>query len=198
MGTTRQVILASQSPQRRVMMETLGVPFQAVPAHLDELAITAPTQVERAAAVALAKAQTIAALYPNAVVLAGDTYVLFNDTALEKPRSLEEALQMLRTQSGQQLVAVTGVAYLDPEHHIVENTTIQTEFAFRELSEAEIERYVTTEPVVTWSAAFCPAYATGAALVAHTNGSFTSFTHGFPLEFFVPLLQRSGVVPYAK
>jgi septum formation protein len=194
MATTRQVILASQSPQRRALMETLQVPFITAPADLDELAITAPTQVERAAAVALAKAQKVAQLYPDAIILAGDTYIVHQGRALEKPQSLDEARQMLREQSGQTHTEITGVAYLDPEFGIFENTTIQTECTFRELSETEIEHYVTTEPVLTWSAAFCPAYATGAALVASTRGSFTGFTHGFPLEFFVPLLRKSGVL----
>lgn len=203
-----KIILASQSPQRKAMMETLDIPYEIMPADIDELAISATTHVERAAAVARAKGQKIAELMQKKselagsaegfVILAADTYVEDPKTqrALEKPESLNEARDMLRYQSGKTLIEHTGVFWLQcvaGEMHEVSNTVSAT-ITFRDVSDAEIERYITTEPVMTWSGAFCPAYPTGAALIAKIEGSFTGFTHGFPLEFFVPKLRAVGAL----
>lgn len=189
----QQIILASQSPQRQAILATLGLPFTAQPADIDEQAITAPTQQLRAQKIAQAKASKIQTLNPEAIVIAGDTYVVHQDRVLEKPKSLAEAKEMLQYQSGKTLEALTGVCYLDAVHHIEHRETIVTEFTFRELSEAEIDYYVASEPVLTWSAAFCPAYNSGMALVASSSGSFTSFTHGLPLEVVATQLGLSGV-----
>lgn len=190
------VILASQSPQRRAMMNTLGIPFEVMPAAIDEKAIVAATQVERAEQVARAKAEAVSRESTGnpAIIIAADTYIVDGDLVLEKPESLAEAQEMLRHQSGRTLVALSGFCYLDAEHLIDYSTTVTTECTFRHLSDQEIEEYVTTEPVLTWSAAFSPAYASGAALIASVSGSLTSFTYGLPMEELIPLLQQSGAL----
>jgi septum formation protein len=199
--TNMRVILASQSPQRKAILSTLGIEFEVKPADIDEQAITAATQKKRAELVARAKAETIAATFPqqtssdlSMIIIAADTFVVDSaDNPLEKPVDLDEARSMLRRMSGNSLVEYTGVCYLDASAGIDFSTTIATELTFRDLSAAEIEKYVTEEPVMTWSAAFCPAYDTGAALIAQVNGSMTSFTHGLPIEEIVPLLRKSGL-----
>ncbi len=189
------VILASQSPQRKTIMETLGIPFEVLPADIDEQAIKANDHKQRAQLIAQAKAQAVSRQRPDAVILACDTFTVdvATATAFEKPADVEEAKRMLRAQSGKELMAYTGVCYLDQIDDFEESTTIETSCAFRELSDEEIEHFVMNEPVTTWSAAFCPAYPSSAALLSEVSGSLTSFTHGFPVEFFVPLLQKSGV-----
>lgn len=191
---TRQIILASQSPQRKAILLAIGVPFEVIPANIDEKSIQAKDQETRASKIATAKANAISVQYPEAIVIAADTYIVDGNQALEKPESLEEARQMLRQQSGREVFEYTGVCYIDPIKKIKHIGTAITELVFRKLSEREIERYVTTEPVLTWSAAFCPAYDSGAALIDHINGSFTGFTYGLPLEVIIPLLKKSGAI----
>ena len=187
------LILASQSPQRAAMLKTLHLPFKTAPANIDEAAITATTHQERAQKVALAKAKAVAKKFPKAIILAGDTYVVLNDEALEKPANLDQARAMLHQLSGATSVEYTGVCYLDPARHLEISDTIETQVTFRQLTEAEIEHYVTTEPVTTWSAAFCPAYTNSAVFIERIEGSFTNFTHGLPVEFVVPRLKKAGM-----
>lgn len=189
----RKIILASQSPQRNNMLKQLRIPFEVVPSYIDEAAITAQTHVERAKQVALAKAKEVQEQYPDAIIIAGDTYVVDGEKEFEKPRSIEEAREMLAYLSGRSVQELTGFAYLDPKQNIEVNTTVVVSFTFRELSKEEIENYVANEPVLTWSAAFCPAYDSGAALIADVQGSLTSFTHGLPIELVTENLKRSGV-----
>lgn len=188
----RQLILASQSVQRQAMLQTLGVEFQVVPSNIDEYAITAESQVERAKAIALAKAQAVAALHPEAVILAADTYVIKDGESLEKPTSKAEALVMLQKQQGQELIEVTGVCLIDPDRPEPRNQVSTTTFSFRPLTQAQMSAYVENNPVTTWSAAFCPAYVEGMSLIAQFSGSFTGFTHGLPIELVQAWLREAG------
>jgi septum formation protein len=179
-----------------MLFEALGIPFQAVPADLDELAIQDLDLVKRAEKVARAKAEAVQARHPDLIIIAADTYLIFQGEALEKPTSLNHAAEMLKTQSGQTLVEVSGVCYLDQSHDLNFSTTVSTEVTFRELSDQEINHFIEVNQakVLTWSGAFSPAYPSGAHLIESTTGSYTSFTYGFPVEVVVPLLKKSGVM----
>ncbi|MBD3279885.1 MAG: hypothetical protein GF390_04240 [Candidatus Pacebacteria bacterium] len=192
--TQRQIILASQSQQRKNILATLGLQFKVIPADLDEQAVQAKTEVQRAVKIAHAKAHIVSQQHPQAIVIAADTYCLLNNQALEKPQDLSEAQKMLQAMSGQEMRALTGFCYLDPQHHITYQQSIVTQFGFRWLTQAEIDYYVHRQPVLTWSAAFSPAYDAGTSLVAWSKGSLTSFTHGLPIEEVVKCLQKSQVL----
>lgn len=204
------IILASQSPQRKALMKTLGIEFRVIPADIDEQAVTEKDPKKRAVEIAKQKALSVHTRYPNSIIIAADTYIILNDKILEKPQSLAEAREMLEQQSGRVATEVTGFYYVDGRgksegRRAKENdkahgpgfeygAVAEAEVAFRDLTQAEIEKYVTTQPVLTWSAAFCPAYDSGVRLIKKINGSFSGFTHGLPLEELIPQLERSGVM----
>lgn len=189
----QKIILASQSPQRRNLFATLRVPFVAVPADIDEKSINDTDLKKRAEKIAIAKAEKVQQDYPDSIVIAADTYLIYDDQAMEKPVSVAEAKEMLLSFSGKTLNEVTGVCYLDDVNKIRHSEVVIVSLTFRDLSETEIDQYVAEQPVTTWSGAFCPAYAEGAGLIASLEGSFTGFTHGFPIELIVPLLKKSGI-----
>lgn len=191
---SRTVILASKSPQRKNIMQATGVEFEVVPADIDEQAVIEANPHQRAGLIAQKKAEAVQKKHPLAIVIAADTYIVLNDEVLEKPQNLAAAKEMLTKQSGQVLTELTGFCYLDPVEKIEFTKTAVVEVEFRRLSAAEIDGYVTTQPVLTWSAAFCPAYDSGASLIKSINGSFTGFTHGLPLEELIPLLEQSKVL----
>ena len=62
------------------------------------------------------------------------------------------------------------------------------------LSESEIEHYVKTEPVLTWSAAFSPAYDSGMALIENVRGNLTAFSHGLPIDLLIDFLKEIKVL----
>lgn len=189
----RLIILASQSPQRQKLLATLPISFRSQPANIDEAAIQDADPVVRARLVAEAKLTAVHKHHPLAVLLAADTFVVLDGKTLEKPQNLTEAAQMLTALSGQEALAVTGFAYQDDLNEISYRGSVTTRFGFRELSDSEIFQFVEHNPVTTWSASFSPAYDQGIALVSWIDGSFTSFTHGLPLELVVPLMQQSGI-----
>jgi septum formation protein len=189
----RKIILASQSKQRQKLMQALALDFEIQPSGIDEQAIQAKTPMQRAELIAQAKAKHVQQQQTQAIIIAADTYGLLDDKILEKPQTKQEAISMLQALSGQEFLAITGFAYLDPIAQLDVSLAKTVTVKFRDLSQVEIERYVATEPVLTWSAGFSPAYDSGLALTAFVNGSLTAFTHGLPVEELVDLLRESGV-----
>ena len=187
----QRIILASGSPQRKSIFSVLNIPFEAIPADIDEKAIRDDDLKKQAEKIARAKAEAVAS-ENKGIVIAADTFVVLRGQVLEKPKDLAEAEEMLKLQSGQPAVVYTGFCYLDGEKGINFSTTSTIDIEFRELSAAEIKDYVNKFPVTGWSAAFSSAYPYGVTLISQINGSLTGFTYGLPLDLMIPLLRQSG------
>lgn len=187
----QKIILASGSLQRKNLFAVLNIPFEVIPADIDERAIREDDLKKQAEKIARAKAEKVASENVG-IIISADTFVVLDNKVLEKPKDLEEAKQMLELQSGQEGFVYTGFCYLDRENKIDFSTTSVIGMKFRELSEVEIDEYVKKFPVTDWSAAFSPVYPYGATFINEISGSFTGFTHGLPLDLLIPLLRKSG------
>lgn len=152
---SRPIILASGSPRRRQFLSQLGIEHVVRPADVDETPLPGEEPLRYAARIAALKAETTgsqaaAAGERDVVVLAADTIVISPDGAiLGKPADPAAAVTMLRTLSGKAHVAATAhcvsVVGSAPAHEVA---LAQTTVWFRDLSDAEIERYVDTgEPL---------------------------------------------------
>lgn len=183
-----KIILASQSKQRLNLIKTLAFPIEVLPANIDEQAVPFVDQYDKAEKIALAKAQKIAETEKDAIIVAADTFCYLQGKILEKPKTIAEAKEMLRFQSGQKIEVLTGYAFLNTHTGVSKSGCETVAVEMRQLSEAEIEKYVSTEPVLTWSAAFSPAYDSGMALVKSIDGNLTAFTHGLPIDLLVRFL----------
>lgn len=188
----QKLILASQSKQRKMMMELLGLPFETIPADIDEKAIRSDNPKIQAEAIAKAKAEKIAS-ERDGVIVAGDLFCMVEDRILEKPQSLDEAKEMLRLQSNRTQVVYCGFVYFDRQHGIEVVTCVTTDLVFRELTDEEIETYVRTYPVTSWAAGYAP-LEYGVSMIKEIRGSYTAI-HGLPLELLIPLLRQSGFEP---
>lgn len=186
-----RIILASGSASRKSLLSALQIPFEVIPAEIDEKSIRDIDLKQRAEKIARAKAEKIISEHEG-IVIAGDTFVALGETVLEKPIDLDDAKRMLRMQSGKHVRVLTGFCYIHKKQEIDFSTGIVIDVTIRELSDMEIETYVRSSPVLTWSAAFSSAYSSGAALIAEMEGSFTGFVYGLPAELLVPLLRKSG------
>ena len=127
-------------------MTLIGVAHEVRPADIDETVIDGESPTAHTERLALAKAQAVAAVEPNALVLAADTIVVVDDRILGKPRNAGEAGEMLAALSGRMHTVVTGVAaaYGDSAHADVEQVAV----TFRPLSTEEILAYIATgEPM---------------------------------------------------
>lgn len=137
----KKIILASQSPRRKQLLEWAEVPFEIIiqttdesyPAHLpaDEIAI----HIARNKALAIEHSHQ-----PLVPILAADTIVVLKNEIIGKPASREDAINTLQKLSGQKHQVITGVVILQSGKEIAFADT--TEVEFHPLSIAQIEFYV--------------------------------------------------------
>ena len=140
-----QIILASQSPRRRALLELMGLDFSVRAADIDETMDPSADPVHEVARVSRAKAMAVDAL-PEDVVIAADTIVVLERTILGKPGTPARAAEMLRLLSGRDHQVMTG--YTIRRGDAVLTDTEVSHIFFRPLTEAEIDAYVETgEPL---------------------------------------------------
>ncbi len=138
----RKIILASASPRRSHLLEQAGFNFEVRPQNVEEVwPLDLPLE-KVAAYLAQKKAQAAKSLLDQGdIILAADSVVLLEDRIFEKPANAREAHDMLRALSGQEHTVITGVCLLDHQREEVLSGITQVQFA--ELSDQEIEYYVT-------------------------------------------------------
>lgn len=191
----RSIILASQSEARKELFSSLGIPFRAVPAYIDEKSIRDKNLLKRAQNIANAKAEKISNLYPNAIVIACDTFSECGGRALEKPKTLTEAKEMLHFISGKKATNYTAFRYIDKKNNINFAKTVKVGYTVRELYNDEVNEYVKKFPVTQWAAAFALVLPYITTLMATVSGSYTGLSYGLPAELLIPLLKKSGFEP---
>ena len=137
--TAEPLILASASPRRAQMLRDTSIPFEVIPADIDEHGIQAPTVAELPERIALAKAECVAARYPNRLILAADTIVCLGNEIFGKPKDMDEAVQTLQRLSGKTHQVITGVALL--QGHQRECWHSVSDVTFHTLAPSEIHAY---------------------------------------------------------
>ncbi len=131
------ILLASKSPQRRAILEAIGVPFRAIDADVDEVEEGPGEEVALTNARAKAHAGGKQAR-PGELVVAVDTVVSLGDTNWGKPATEEQARQTLRALSGRTHEVISGV--VAGEREGVERTRV----TFHELEDALLDWYLAT------------------------------------------------------
>jgi len=181
------VVLASESPRRRQLLELLGLTFEVSPSDLDETWRNG--EPPAAHAERLAREKAAARARPGAVVIGADTIVVVDGTILGKPRDAAGAGAMLRRLAGREHDVYTGVAvaYGGRTASGVRRTTV----TFRALDDATIAAYVATgEPLDKAGAYGIQGY--GAVLVERIDGDYFTVM-GLGLGLLVDLLVKVGL-----
>ena len=145
-----RVILASASPTRVRLLEAAGVAFVVEPAAIDESAIkremrlAGRSAIECAQALARAKAATVSARHPNALVIGADQLLAAGDEWHDKPKTLAEARQQLQSLRGRIHVLATAVCVL-LAGELLWHAASQPELTMREFSDAFLDGYIAAE-----------------------------------------------------
>src|SRR5262249_27383964 len=127
-----KLILASGSPRRAEILRSAGLPFTVLSSAVDETPIPGETATEMVQRLALATAELVAARDLGArIIMAADTVAPLDETIMGKPRTTEDARQMLEKLSGRTHSVITGVALIRlPDVERVEfQETTQVQFA---------------------------------------------------------------------
>lgn len=141
------VILASQSPRRKQLLEMLGMEFTVIPAKGEEVIPAGAGPKETVRALSFQKAAAVATdAEADDIIIAADTIVCYQDMMLGKPRDEQEAARMLSALSGNIHQVYTGVTVRKGD--TVLSAAECTNVKFRKLSGREIDAYIATgEPM---------------------------------------------------
>lgn len=183
-----RVILASQSPRRRELLELIGVAHEVRPADIDETFLPGETPAGHAERLARGKA-TALILESDVVTIGSDTIVVVDGDVLGKPRDRAHAHEMLRRLSGREHIVMTGVA-VRWRGEVVSGVE-QVAVRFRPLSDAQIDRYIDTgEPMDKAGAYGIQGY--GATIVDGVDGDYFAVM-GLALGRLIALCREVGL-----
>lgn len=183
------LVLASTSPARQALLRALGLPFLAVAPGVDE-SLPPGTGVEEAVRLlAERKARAVAALRPEALVLAADQLGELDGRPFGKPANREAARLQLRALSGRTHRLLTGVCLVGAgkEETVVE----EAQLTLFTLADAEVEAYLDTGEWQGCAGSY-RVEGRGQALFARIEGDRTC-VQGLPMQAVVRLLRGRGI-----
>ncbi|MGA9333390.1 MAG: Maf family nucleotide pyrophosphatase [Rudaea sp.] len=190
------LVLASTSPYRRELLKRIASGFRSVSPDVDESAHDGESPAALAARLAEAKARSVAAANPGALVIGSDQVAELDGATLGKPGSIENACAQLLACSGRRVVFHTAVCLYDGRHsrgreyHFIDTTRV----VFRTLDSAEISRYVERESPLDCAGSFkCEAL--GIGLFERIESTDPTALIGLPLIALCQLLRDAGISP---
>jgi septum formation protein len=189
-----KLVLASTSPYRRELLGRLQIPFEAVAPETDETALPNESPIATAERLAEAKARAVAGRFPDALIIGSDqvAYVAATLQRFGKPETRENAIIQLRSMSGKAVVFHTGLCVLNTASGRSHLRGIPTEVRFRELSDAEIHRYLDKENALN-CAGSARSEGLGIALLEYLRGDDPNALVGLPLIALADMLRAEGV-----
>ena len=183
------IILASKSPRRREILELMGIEFTVLPSDIEEEGVTAPSPEKLALKLATLKGLDVSKR-GSGPVLSADTIVVVHGKILGKPKDEGEAKEMLKLLSGRGHEVITGVS-ISKDGNILGSFIDTTKVFFKELSEEEINWYVSTTDPYDKAGGY-GVQSKGGIFVQKIEGCFFNVV-GLPLARTANLLRQLGL-----
>ncbi|WP_153916159.1 Maf family protein [Shewanella sp. TC10] len=203
-----KIILASTSVYRKQILEKLQLPFDCLSPDIDETPLADETASALVLRLAEQKALAGVALYnsnnkitehstinakePSAVVIGSDQVAVIDGNIIGKPHTTEKAIQQLQQASGKAITFYTGLSVVHNQtmqaFSLVEPFTVH----FRNLTLAEITRYVELEQPLYCAGSF-KAEGLGIALFERLEGDDPNTLIGLPLIKLIKLLKQHQI-----
>lgn len=187
----KAIVLASSSPRRKEILSKLRLPFTvAVSDYEEDMTLPMPP-VELAKYLSAGKARAVAKNHPEAIIIAADTFIVYDNHILGKPKTEERAREMLRMLSGQENDILTGVTILDSSDNHEYSFSEITRIFMKEIPEDTINAYIKTGEPLDKAGAYA-LQELGAILVDRIEGDFFN-AMGLPLARLALELQKFGI-----
>ncbi|MGC8658026.1 MAG: Maf family protein [Desulfomonilaceae bacterium] len=191
----KPLVLASASPRRKELLESIGIPFIVAPSEVEEAARNGETPENHAQRLAEEKAVDVSRVHPGSWVLGADTIVVIDDQVLGKPADETDAVKMLSMLAGRKHIVFTGYAILNSMYPDMKTVSYaRSEVFIRELSAAEIAAYIRTREPMDKAGAYA-IQGVGSAIVGKVCGSYTNVV-GLPLYEVTRDLKKLGVYDF--
>lgn len=189
---SRPLVLGSTSAYRRELLSRLRLPFEVASPQVDETPRVGERPADLALRLALAKARDVAGRYPSAVVIGSDQVADLNGEPLGKPGNHERAVEQLQRMRGQTVVFQTALAVVCLETGFEQSDIAAVRVVFRDLANAEIERYLRAEQPYD-CAGSAKSEGLGIALLDRIDNDDPTALVGLPLIRTCQLIRAAGV-----
>src|SRR3989304_4052861 len=190
-NNVKAIILASASPRRKELLERIGLKFEVEPSNYEEGISSELGPHELAKSLSLEKAKLVAQNHKNTLVIAADTFIVFESRILGKPRTETEAKEMLKTMNGKPHSVITGFTIIDTDSNKALSRSVETKVHLRQLSSNEIDAYVRSKEPLDKAGAYA-IQGLGAVIVEKIEGDFFNVI-GLPLSALTESLKEFGV-----
>lgn len=192
MNTSLPLILGSSSVFRQAQLQRLGIVFQTAPPDYDETPAANETAEETALRLAVGKARSLAAQFPEALIIGADQIAWCNGTQLGKPMNVANAQHMLASLSGQRIEFYSAVCLLNTASNSLHTHVDKTVVTMRTLSSEQIRRYLEREPDAVYCAGAAKSEGLGAALLERIDSTDPNALIGLPIFKLVDFLASEG------
>jgi len=185
------LILGSSSPFRKMLLERLLVPFEVANPGIDETPNQHETPVQLVERLAIEKAQAIAKIYPNGLIIGSDQIALHGDQVVGKPHTHENAVAQLQAASGKRIDLFTGLALVNAATGHVQSEVVPFTVHFKHLTDRIIDRYLRKEEPYN-CAGSVKSEGLGIALLERFDGDDPNSLIGLPLIRLIAMLENQG------
>ena len=187
------LILGSSSVFRREQLARLGLVFQTASPDIDEIPIEGEHAQSTALRLAVGKARSLVAQFPNALIIGADQVAWCNQRQLGKPMNVANAQQMLTELSGQRIEFYSAIVLLNTASGRMQQHVDHTVVTMRELTDEQIHRYLEREPDAVYCAGAAKSEGLGAALLAKIDSTDPNALIGLPIFRLIDFLHHEGV-----
>jgi septum formation protein len=185
----QRLILASGSPRRKELLSNLQLNFEVVVSEIEEIVDESLQPEEVVMDLAFQKANAVAQIHSDAIVLGSDTVVVFDGEILGKPMDEEDSFRMLKMLSGNTHEVLTGVSIISPQETITFYE--RTEVTFWELTDDEIRAYIASGEPADKAGSY-GIQMLGSVLVKRINGDYFAVV-GLPVSRTKRELKKLGL-----
>lgn len=187
-----RLILASTSVFRRELLARLQIPFEIADPQTDESALPGESPATTAERLAVAKAKSVASQFPDTLVIGSDQVAFVDGQRFGKPLTRERAIEQLQAMRGKIVTFHTGLCLHNSATGRGQVCGVPTEVAFRQLSDAEIERYLDKEQPYH-CAGSAKSEGLGITLLSSMRGDDPNALIGLPLIALCEMLRVEGM-----
>ncbi len=183
----KKIILASKSPRRKKLLKTILQDFSTESSGFPETTVGEnddPTEYVKA--LSAGKASAVLKRNKDSVVISADTVVILDKRVLGKPKSVEEALEMIRSMRGKELDVLTAFTIMDSERAITR--CVASKIFMRDFSEDDIKRYIKKANPLDKAGAYAVQYDKG-FLASRIEGEYENIV-GLPVKELKEELER--------
>lgn len=187
-----KIILASSSPRRKELLESVGIKFEIVSPTAEETMAGNEDPENFALRVSVDKASSVSKrLDEGCVVIGADTVVVVDGEILGKPSDEDEAATMLNKISGREHSVLTAFSILGPPVQILHSEIVATRVRVKPLAAHEIEGYIKTREPMDKAGAY-GIQGIGSFMVKEIEGSYTNVV-GLPLAELLQAFRNLGI-----